>query len=333
VTVFGSFLGLSYLLMSQVNALWHFYINYALIGGVGASIITVPVMATVSRWFIKKRGLMIGIVQAGLGIGGFVFSPFCGWLIVTHTWRTAYIVLGIITVAGMLISGSFLRRDPKDMGQLPDGTTLEIETKANEKLGSKLPGLPLWGAIRSSQFWLVTWICITIGFCRSTFNAHLAAHVQDLGFSLGDGARVMALVAGSSIIGRIGMGRLADIIGNRPALAISFIATASVLLWGLFSEHLWQLYIFALIFGFGWGAQAVLRFSITSEVFGLVSLGAVMGVLGLSESFAASLGAYLGGYIFDAVGDYLPLFWTGMVLCGLAVILTLRLRPAYNSAL
>jgi MFS family permease len=125
VTVFGSFLGLCYLLMSQINALWQFQLNYALMGGIGISTLNVPVMATVARWFFKKRGLMIGIVQAGMGIGGLIFAPFAGWLIITYGWRYAYMILGTITLTAIIIAGLFLKRDPHDIGQLPDGAPRE----------------------------------------------------------------------------------------------------------------------------------------------------------------------------------------------------------------
>jgi MFS family permease len=121
VAILGSFLGISYLLMSQINALWQFQINYALLAGIGLSTFTPPVMATVSRWFVKRRGLMIGIVQGGLGVGGFLFPPFAGWLILSFGWRSAYVIMGLITLTGVMVSGLFLRRDPSEMGQLPDG--------------------------------------------------------------------------------------------------------------------------------------------------------------------------------------------------------------------
>ncbi|MDP6179242.1 MAG: MFS transporter, partial [Desulfatiglandales bacterium] len=77
-----------------VNALWQFVVCYAVVGGIGASVLNVPIMATVSRWFVKRRGLMTGIVQAGAGIGGLVIAPFVGWLTIGYGWRTASLVLG-----------------------------------------------------------------------------------------------------------------------------------------------------------------------------------------------------------------------------------------------
>jgi MFS family permease len=333
MTVLGSFLGVSYLLMSQVSALWHFQINYALVGGIGISTLTVPVMVTVSRWFIKKRALMIGIVQAGNGVGGFIFPPIAGWLILTYGWRSAYAIFGIIALAGMMIAGLFLKRDPRDTGQLPDGERVFMaveETRSNSGLNEA--GVSLREAIHTRQFWMIAGIYFSFGFCRSTFLAHIPAHVQDLGFSLADGANILAVITGSSMFSRIGMGRVADGIGHRKAFMISFAATTISLLWGLAANDLWKLYLFAFVFGVGWGNQAVLRFSLTSEVFGIASLGLVMGILGVAESVAATFGSYFAGYIFDVFGSYQLVFWLGVGISSTGILLAWLLKPAIISS-
>jgi MFS family permease len=329
VLVFGSFLGVCYLLMSQINALWQFQMNFALVGGIGASSIYIPVMVTVSRWFVKRRGLMIGIVQAGMGIGGFIFPPLTGWLILVHGWRSAYGILGIITFIGIIMGGVFLRRDPSDIGQLPDGVGGWMATEAKLQ-NSKIQGtgFSLREAIHTSQFWMIAGLYYSFGFCRSTFLAHIVAHVQDLGFSLTDGANVLAVIIGSSMFSRVGMGRVADKIGNRQAFMISFAATMVSLIWGLVAKDLWELYLFALVFGFGWGNQAVLRVGITSEVFGLASLGLVMGILGFAESGAATFGSFFAGYIFDVFGSYQLVFWAGIGVSIAGIILAWLLKPA-----
>ncbi|UCD71985.1 MAG: MFS transporter, partial [Syntrophobacterales bacterium] len=164
-------------------------------------------------------------------------------------------------------------------------------------------------------------------FCRATFIAHIAAHVQDLGFSLADGANVLAVLTGSSMIGRIGMGRVADMIGNRAAFMISFGITTVILMYGVGAVGLWELYLFGFVFGFAWGAQAVLRFAITSEVFGLASLGLVMGVLGFAEYGVSAFGSYFAGYVFDVVGTYRPVFLMGMAVSSTGIVLAWLLKP------
>ncbi len=329
VTVFGSFLGICYVLLSGVNTIWQFQLNYGLVGAVGLSALNIPIMATIVRWFVRRRGLMIGIVQAGVSVGGLIFPPFAAWLILSYGWRFAYIILGIITVAGIIIPGLFLRRDPRDLGQLPDGASIVMAPGlGRENQDSQSVGLSLGEAIRTRHFWMMAGIYSSFGFCRATFIAHIAAHVQDLGFSLADGANVLAVLTGSSMIGRIGMGRLGDMIGNRGALILSFTITTVILTYGLVAAGLWELYVFGVIFGFAWGAQAVLRFSITSEVFGLVSLGVVMGVLGFAESGFAGFGSYFAGYVFDLVGTYKPVFCLGMAVSAMGIVLAWLLKPA-----
>jgi MFS family permease len=121
VTVFGSFLGWSFLLISQVHALWQLVVAYAIVGGIGSSILNIPIMATVSRWFVKRRGLMTGLVQSGAGLGGFFLAPFTGHLIIRYGWRNASIILGIITLALIVLAGLLLIRDPRDAGQFAAG--------------------------------------------------------------------------------------------------------------------------------------------------------------------------------------------------------------------
>jgi len=172
---------------------------------------------------------------------------------------------------------------------------------------------------------------LEFGFCRATFTAHVPAHVQDLGFSLADGANALALLLGSSIIGRIAMGRVADRLGNIPAFMTSFAITTAILTWGLVAHDLWHLYLFAVVFGFGWGAQAVLRMAVASEVFGLAALGLLIGVLTFAEYAAATLGTYMAGYLFDRVGNYQPAFYLGIVFSIAGIILAWSLRRAGHS--
>ena len=182
--------------------------------------------------------------------------------------------------------------------------------------------------MRTRSFWMIAGLYAVFGFCRSTYTAHLVAHVQDSGFSLADGANVLAVVVGASVFGRIGLGRVADIIGNRRGFIISFGTTALALLWLLVSRELWMFFAFAFVYGVAWGNQAVLRFSIASEYFGLASLGMIMGALGVGEAVAAMLGSFIAGYIFDVFGNYNVMFFVGVGVSTTGVILAWLLKPA-----
>ena len=138
---------------------------------------------------------------------------------------------------------------------------------------------------------------------------------------------MLAIISAASILGRVGMGRIADIINNKRSLIIGYAIMAFIMLWLLFSKSLWELYIFGLLYGLSWGSLAVLRFSVTAEVFGLASVGFIMGILGFSESLFAFFSSYLGGYIFDLSNSYQIAFIICLALSLFGLLLSWRLKP------
>jgi MFS family permease len=325
IAFFGSFIAFSYYLLSKCVSLWHFQVTYAVIGAIGFSTVTVPIMTTIARWFDEKRGMVSGVVQSGMGVGGFIFAPLTGWMILCFGWRVAYYILGIVTLPLTLLVGFLLRRDPGDRLEVGLDSTSKADEYTEGKNKSKkkatiLPknkqmgGLALGKAIQTSQFWMVAVMFLSFGFCRCTFLAHMAAHVQDLGYSLAIGANVTAALTISSMLGRVGLGILGDHIGNRRAYLASFLVMIVALFCGKYATHLRSIFIFAILFGIAWGGQAVLRFTFSAEMFGLGALGAITGTLGLTEAIGAAFGSYFAGYTFDKVGSYSIMFTLGLVL-------------------
>ena len=112
------------------------------------------------------------------------------------------------------------------------------------------------------------------------------------------------------------------------SLLISYGATVVDMIWGLMMRDLWGIYLYAFVFGFGWGAQAVLRYLATAEIFGLRAAGLMMGILSIFESvLGAAIGVWAAGYVFDIVGNYRPIFWTGLGIAAGGVILASRVKP------
>jgi MFS family permease len=323
VTVFGSCLGLSYLLLSGMTSLRQFNIYYSILGGIGLAATTVPVMATVARWFDGKRSLMIAIVQTGVGVGGSIFAPLSGWLILEYGWRLAYNALAVVILAIIIISGLLLKRDPRSVGQFPDGVSPPTPTLSETKVEGNGAGLSLRQAPGVHQFWNVVGIFFCFGYCRSAFLPHIANHVQDLGFSITDAANAMAVLTASSIAGGFWLGW----IDSKRAFMAGFAVTAASLVWALITSEMWGLYLFVVLFGLGWGAQAVLRLTVASETFGLLSIGLLLGVFGFSEAIASALGACLTGLIFDLTGSYQSAFLIGVPVSLAGAVLSLALKP------
>ncbi|MFC1965208.1 MFS transporter, partial [Chloroflexota bacterium] len=210
------------------------------------------------------------------------------------------------------------------VGQVPDGQG-NIEDK--ERLNLPGRGFSLREAIRTRQFWMVWVIFFCFGYTRSATLVHVAPHITDLGFSLVVGANALSVISGVSIFGRIIFGRVSDSIGSRPTLVISFIMTAVILCWVVVAEQLWMLYLFAAIFGLGWGALAILRISVTIEMFGLGSLGVILGMAEFGATVGGASGPLLSGWIFDITNSYYSAFLLSAGVGVLGLIMSWLLRP------
>ena len=102
--------------MSRVTEVWQLYAFFGTTLGIGLSASIIPLLSTVSRWFVRRRGLMTGIVLAGLGTGTIFMPILVGQLISGYGWRMAFVALGIISLVSIIIAAQFLRRDPQSQG-------------------------------------------------------------------------------------------------------------------------------------------------------------------------------------------------------------------------
>ncbi len=323
MTASGFFLGLGYLLMSQVSVLWQLYLFYGVIIAIGMSGAWVPLISTVPKWFVKRRGLMTGIVTSGSGIGTILLSLAASRLISVYGWRISYMIVGSGVLVLLMLAAQFLRRDPQQIGQLPYG---EDETKG-ESLNAQAREFSLQEAIRTGQFWLVCAIFLCFGFILYTIMVHIVPHAIDLGISPIIAANIIVIIGGVNAVGRIIIGYSSDRIGVKPSLLISFILMGIALLWVMVATEVWMFYLFAIIFGFGYGGLATLTSMVTAELFGVRSLGAIVGVVMFSFTLGGAIGPLLAGSIFDISGSYKPAFLASAAVSAAGIILSSVLKP------
>lgn len=323
MTVCGFFLGLGYLLMSQIGAIWQLYLFYGVIIAVGMSGTWVPLISTIPRWFVKRRGMMTGISTSGSGIGTILFSLVASRLISDHGWRLSYIVVGGGVLVLLMLAAQFLRRDPHQVGQLPYSGNVIKEESLNLPAGD----LCFWEVIGSRPFWMVCAIFFCFGFNLYTIMVHIVPHAIELRISPIIAASIIALIGGVNTVGRIVIGSAGDRIGNKRCLIISFILMVAALLWVMVAKEVWKLYLFAVVFGFGYGGLAVLMSLVPAELFGLRSLGAIVGAVMFSFTIGGAIGPVLAGRIFDVTNSYQPTFLICAAVSVIALILSLLLRP------
>ncbi|MBI2287820.1 MAG: MFS transporter [Chloroflexi bacterium] len=319
----GLSMGLGILLMSRITALWQLYLFYGVLVGIGMSAADVPIIATVARWFVKRRGMMTGITKVGAGLGIMGVPLLASWLISSYGWRDAYAILGIIVLVGIISVALFFKRDPAQIGELPDGVTeaLVIESAVSPRQFS------LREAMATHQFRLFSVAWFGFMFTSQVVIVHLVPHATDLGISPTIAATIITAIGGFSIFGRLGLASLSDILGPQKVFMITFALLAAALLWVQFATEVWMFYIFAALYGIAHGACFSLLSLMMARLFGLALIGTILGIILFIGTFGSLLGPTLAGWIFDIMGNYRLAFWIAFVFNGVGLVLIALLKP------
>lgn len=322
MTICASLFGTGLLLLSHVAAVWQIYLFYIVVG-MGLSAGDVVPLSVIVRWFVKKRGVMSGIMKVGTGLGMMVIPLVANWLITTYGWRTAYTVHGIIVLAVVIPLAQLLRRDPRQIGQMPDGEK-QAQTDGLD-LGEQ--GLSLREAIHTGQFWMVCAFYLTILFCVQTTLVHIVPHAIDLGLTAATAAGTVAIIGGASMVGRLVMGFTGDRIGSKRAMVTCFLILVSALIWLQWARELWMLYLFAAVYGFSHGGFFALISPLIAGLFGTRSQGTLLGVVIFSGTLGGSAGPFVAGTVFDVTGSYRIAFLILLTLAIVGLTLASLLRP------
>jgi len=323
VTIGGLLTGVGFLLTSLVSSLWHLYLIWGIFIGIGSVLCLLPIMAIVPKWFIKKRGIATGLVMAGLGVGGVISPLLSQWLISGYGWRYAFIILGLITIIIITPIAQFMRHSPQRVGLKPYGGDEIIEDKQSPS--SATEGLSPRQAVRTREFWFWGLIQTGMFFCMGAIGVHIVPHATDLGISEVMAASILSISAGVGIFGRLVIGFISDRIGSRLTLSACLSLATLGLIWLLFAQEIWMFYLYAVVQGLSFASVVTLLPVLTAELFGVKSLGVIIGALVFVGIIGEALGPALTGSIFDITGSYRLAFLICVVLCAAALILSLFL--------
>lgn len=321
LTSSGILLAIGYLLMSQASSVLQIYVFYAL-ASLGLSFSFIPAMSKVSSWFVEKRGLAIGITVAGFGLGGVAAPLVSQWLISLYGWHQSYAILGLIGFIVIIPFAQLLRYAPPKM--MVAGCTTESGQSSVARDFSYVE------AIKSGQFWKFLSIMFCFGFSIQTVVVHVVPYATDMGIAQTIAAGILSLIAGTSVIGRVGIGFVSDKIGNQLCIS-SCLTIATLGLIGLmFAREIWTFYITISFLGIAYGGIVTLQTTRAAQLFGLHSLGVINGSILFGGVLGGSLGAFLGGLIFDMTESYMLILLIGVVFCVLSVCLNLALFKRRN---
>jgi MFS family permease len=225
------------------------------------------------------------------------------------------IMLGLIAISALFLYWPRASREIKS------------ETKQSFKKAYttvKEPGLR--EAVCSSKFWILGAIIFCAGFVQLVISVHIVPGAMDTGISAGGAAWILSVINLAGIAGSSSSGTILDRIGSWLGLLISILLVLVGLFLLLSFKDIWAFYVFAVIYGVGWGIILTARSVIPADLFGLRSYGVIMGILLLFHTLGGTTGPLVAGYIFDVSQHYQLAFILITGLCILNIALTFALR-------
>jgi len=312
------------------------YLAYGVLYGIGSAWTgTVPVTSSVGKWFVRKRGLAIGISSMGVSLGSITLIPTAAFVMERFSWKAGFLFIGLaLLVPGVLVAQFLLRRTvPEDYGLAPDGDNPAPDTDTGA------PGPASTSAPPSARFIMADSRFRMLALCHGTaVLTSLMAFVHQVPYALDNGIEKIAAATSLGAIGFAGLmgqfffGWVSDRISDpkySAALGYGLMAAGMIIL--LQTRTVEMLLVYAVVFGFGYGCLGPLLPILAADRFGRQAMGAVFGLLVFFVvGVGGALGPLLGGLVYDLTGSYrwAWLFNLGLLIAAAAGIITLkRNRP------
>ncbi len=302
---------------------WQLALLWGGISGVGTGIISGVLGATVAmRWFVARRGLVIGMFGASTSAGQLIFVPALMLAATTLGWRASSLVLSLIAMVAVLPVLLFLRNDPADVGQVPLGATPATTVpRARSEQGV------MRRAVRSLEFWLLAGTFFICGATSSGLvGTHLIPFAHDHGIAQTTAAGMLALMGAMNFVGTLGSGWLTDRYDPRKLLAVYYGFRGISLLFLPFVTEPVGLAAFAVLFGLDYIATVPPTTALVADNFGRRNVGTVYGWVFCSHQVGAACAAWMGGLARDSFGDYGLAFFVAGTLAVAGALLALRIN-------
>jgi MFS family permease len=294
-------LSLGYIASALSPTLWLVALAQGALIGVGCSATFGPLMADISHWFVRRRGIAVAIAAAGNYVAGTVWPPVVQHFIAGYGWRATHIGIGLFCVVTMLPLVLLMRRTIATQGS---GTAQAVAAARRQ---AQLPVSPMT---------LQVLLCIAGVACCVAMampQVQIVAYCGDLGYGVARGAEMLSLMLGFGIISRVASGFIADRIGGvRTLLLGAVLQGVALVLYTLF-DGLTSLYVISALFGLFQGGIVPSYAIIVREYFAPKEAGTRLGLVLMATLLGMALGGWMSGAIFDLTGSYSAAFLNGIV--------------------
>jgi MFS family permease len=311
IALMGLLIAVGLTLTSQANEAWQLFITYSLLLALATSSGHTVIMSTVSRAFGHNRGLALGIASSGGGLGTLLIAPLSAYLITQFGWRFASSIIGLFAGFIIMLLSPLLRN--ASPAEIAPGKGAGLKSDSSYSFRE---------ATRSARFWF---LCIAYLLQASAIylvNTHIVAHAIDSGFPVIEAALILSIIGGGNVVGRLLVGFVSDTIGAKKGAIISSLIGAGGLVLLTFSAEKGAFYMFAALFGLAWGGFGTAVTVMVGRIFGLKSIGMILGSMNVGWHLGAAIGPAIGGLVFDATGSYFTAFIMGTAALLIAGLLT-----------
>jgi MFS family permease len=306
-------LAAGYALAGASAALWQFTLVHSLVIAIGCSATFAPLVADVSLWFRRRRGIAVALCASGNYVAGTLWPPVVQHFVGTVGWRATYVGIGLACAALMLPLAFCLRRPRPEQGLEASG--VQHSPAAMGVSPAVLQGLLVLAGISC---------CVAM----STPQVHIVAYCGDLGYGAARGAEMLSLMLGFGVISRVGSGFLADRFGGLATVLLGSVLQAAALVLYVLFDSLASLYVISALFGLFQGGIVPSYAVVVRECFPAREAGARIGMVLMATLIGMALGGWLSGWVDDLTGSYRASFAVGVLWNALnaAIILALLLR-------
>jgi MFS family permease len=317
-------------LTTFVREPWQFYLTYGLLGGTGAACFGVVVCnSSVGKWFVRKRGLAMGLSSVGLGVGTMLLAPLAGFVVKNWGWRAGFVTLAtLMLIIGVGLGQTLMRRTrPEDYGLMPDGDA-GVPVAGGGPAGHPRVRPALGPILRDSRFWIIAFCYGMAVMAELAALVHQVAYAQDRRIDPLAAASSIGLIGVTGTLGRFFFGWLADRVRDAKYVsALGMLVMAGGMLLLLRADTVPLLFASSLLFGFGMGSIVTMMPFLLADRFGRDVLGTAYGMLNfLCAGIGGGLGPFVTGWLYDLQGSYTLAWQIQLAALVVATILILALK-------
>jgi MFS family permease len=294
-------------LLSTITELWQLFIYYSIVLGIAQAMFRVNIPTTVAAWFKTKLGVAVGIQQSAGGMGASVLAPGLTILLTQTDWQTAFMLIGIVGGALVFALLAFFHGEPSDKGKQPYGAEENVDTpvvpfsNAISKIRSQVF---LKHAKQTRAFWFLPLVHHLGCVGHSIVMVHGVFYATTKGVSLEAAAFIISIYSFSSVASRLMVPILADRLGAKGVMACFYFIQGAAVLMLFWTQEPWQFYLFAVVFGVGFGGEMSAFLVVNRQYFGMGPVRTVFGVQSMASGLGMALGGLVGSVIYDVFGSY-----------------------------